>query len=94
MVICRAYAHILMPIQQADAAQKKKSGAINLPNCSFFKTLKRRGRMAVWKTPPSLGGGTPKILGGGVLHRSQNPDPISDQNILFFRPLFRPDPKN
>ena len=23
----------------------------------------------------------PKILGGGVLHGSQNPEPISDQNI-------------
>ena len=23
----------------------------------------------------------PKILGGGVAHSSQNPDPISDQNI-------------
>ena len=64
MVICRAYAHILMPIQQADAAQKKKSGAINLPNCSFFKTLKRRGSMAVWKTPPSLGGVLPKFWVG------------------------------
>ena len=35
-----------------------------------------------------------KLLGGGVLHRPQNPDPISDQNILFFIPLFRPDPEN
>ena len=25
--------------------------------------------------------GTVKILGGGVPHGSQNPDPISDQNI-------------
>ena len=29
-------------------------------------------------------------LGGGVPHGSQNPDPISDQNILFSRPFFRP----
>ena len=39
-------------------------------------------------------GGTPTILGGGVPHGSQNPDPISDQNICFFIPLFRPDPEN
>ena len=25
----------------------------------------------------------PNILGGGVPHGSQNPDPVSDQNILF-----------
>ena len=36
----------------------------------------------------------PTILGGGVPHGSQKPDPISDQNILFFIPLFRPDPEN
>ena len=74
MVICRAYAHILMPIQQAYAAQKKKSGAINLPNCSFFKTLKRRGRMAVWKTPPSLPwGGYSQNLGWGCAARFSKP---------------------
>ena len=28
----------------------------------------------------------PNILDGGVLHCSQNPDPISDQNIWFFIP--------
>ena len=27
------------------------------------------------------GGVLPKILGGGVPHGSQNPDPISDQNV-------------
>ena len=32
------------------------------------------------------GGVLPKILGGRVPHGSQNPDPISDQNIRFFRP--------
>ena len=36
----------------------------------------------------------PKILGGGLPHGSQNPDPISHQNILFSLPLFRPDPEN
>ena len=31
------------------------------------------------------------ILGGGVLHGSPNPDPISDQKMSFSRPVFRPD---
>ena len=26
----------------------------------------------------------PKVLGGGVPHSSQNPDPISDQNIFIY----------
>ena len=60
-----------------------------------------------WKKNPSTGrsmnknykspggrGVVPKRLGGGVPHGSQNPDPISDQNIWFFIPLFRPDPEN
>ena len=36
----------------------------------------------------------PNILGGGVPYGSQNPDPISDQNVWFFISLFRPDPEN
>ena len=36
----------------------------------------------------------PETLGRGVPHDSQNPDPISDQNIYFFIPLFKPDPEN
>ena len=40
------------------------------------------------------GGVLPKILGGVVPHGSQNPDPISDQNIRFFILLFRPDPES
>ena len=40
------------------------------------------------------GGVLPNILDGGVPHGSQTPDPISDQNIWFFRPFFRPDPEN
>ena len=32
------------------------------------------------------------ILGGSVLPRSSpNPDPISDQKMLFSTPVFRPD---
>ena len=43
----------------------------------------------------SPGGGVlPNILGGGVPHGSQDPDPISDQNVWFFMPLFRPDLEN
>ena len=32
-----------------------------------------------------------ELWGGGVVHGSQNPDPISDQNILLSIPFFRPD---
>ena len=31
------------------------------------------------------------ILGGGVPPGSSNPDPISDLNMPFFTPVFRPD---
>ena len=31
--------------------------------------------------PPPPRGVLPNILGGGVPHGSQNPDPISDQNV-------------
>ena len=31
------------------------------------------------------------ILGGGVPPGSPNPDPISDQNMPFSTPIFRPD---
>ena len=30
------------------------------------------------------------ILGGDVLPSSLNPDPISDQKVSFFMPVFRP----
>ena len=33
------------------------------------------------------------ILGGGVPPDSQNPDPISDQNLSFFTPVSRPVPQ-
>ena len=46
------------------------------------------------RTSVTPGGVLPNILGGGVPHGSQNPDPISDQNVWFFMPLFRPDPEN
>ena len=35
----------------------------------------------------------PEKLGGGVLHASRNPYPISDQNMWFSLPNFRPDKK-
>ena len=39
------------------------------------------------------GGGTVllRIIGGGVPPGSPNPDPISDQNMAFSTPVFRPD---
>ena len=46
------------------------------------------GQLPVDVLKPPVGGG------GGVPHGSQNPDPISDQHIWFFIPLFRPDPDN
>ena len=46
------------------------------------------GQLPVDVLKPPVGGG------GGVPHGSQNPDPISDQHIWFFIPLFRPDPEN
>ena len=39
-----------------------------------------------------MGKGTPEllgILGGGVPPGSPNPDPISDQKMSFFTPIFR-----
>ena len=35
----------------------------------------------------------PEKLGGGVRHASWNPYPISDQNLWFSQPCFRPDHK-
>ena len=35
-----------------------------------------------------------KLFWGGGAARFSKPDPISDQNILFFIPLFRPDPES
>ena len=37
------------------------------------------------------GGGLLGICGGGVPPSSPNPDPISDQNMPFSIPIFRPD---
>ena len=46
------------------------------------------GQLPVDVLKPPGGGG------GEVPHGSQNPDPILDQHIWFFIPLFRPDPEN
>jgi len=35
-----------------------------------------------------------EIFGGGVLPTSPNPDPISDEKMLFSTPVFRPGLKN
>ena len=34
------------------------------------------------------------LPGGGVPPGSSNPDPISDQEMSFFTPVFRPDLQN
>ena len=45
------------------------------------------------KLPGGGGGGVLlEIFGRGVPPGSQNPDPISDLNILFSTPVFRPGP--
>ena len=41
-------------------------------------------------TKNSGGGGLPEKLGGGVRHASWNPYPISDKNLWFSLPYFRP----
>ena len=46
---------------------------------SFFYVIVRVTAVAMVSVPG--GGGLPKVLGGGVPHDSQNPDPISDQNV-------------
>ena len=64
-----------------------------------FETLNMRQSFEIGMTGmPPVGGGReggggvalPKILVRGVPHGSQNPDPISDQTILFSIPIFRP----
>ena len=71
-----------------------------LPRKKRHATGKKQKRQPTKVTAPLVGEGgrgtggrgrvLPKILGGGVPHGSQNPDPISDQNISFSIPFFRP----
>ena len=42
---------------------------------------------------PKIPGGTSRKVGRGVQHASWNPYPISDQNLWFSLPYFRPDQK-
>ena len=59
----------------------------------------RKERLAQWpsfcdlNTTKSSKGVLPEKLGGGVWHASWNPYPISDQNLWFSLPYFRPDQK-
>ena len=60
----------------------------------------RKERLTQWpaisdpKTTKMPGGGVlPEKLGGDVRHASWNPYPISDQNLWFSLPYFRPDQK-
>ena len=43
------------------------------------------------KLSPKIPGGTYRKIGRGVRHASWNPYPISDQNLWFTLPYFRPD---
>ena len=54
----------------------------------------RKERLAQWPAfcVPKIPGVLPE-LGGGVRHASWNPYPISDQNLWFSLPYFRPDQK-
>ena len=45
------------------------------------------------KSDQKFRGVLPEKLGGGVRHVSWNPYPISDQNLRFSLPYFRPDQK-
>ena len=45
------------------------------------------------RTKNSRGGVLPEKLGGGMQHASWNPYPISDQNLWFSLPYFRPNQK-
>ena len=59
----------------------------------------RKERLAQWPAfcvpnttkKPGGGGVLPEKLGGGVQHPSWNPSPISDQNLRFSLPYFRPE---
>ena len=56
----------------------------------------RKERLAQWPAfcvPKIPGGVLSEKLGGGVQHASWNPYPISDQNLWFSLPYFRPDQK-
>ena len=47
-----------------------------------------------WRKNDKMPGGIlPEKLGGDVQHASWNPYPISDQNLWFSLPYFRPDHK-
>ena len=65
---------------------------------SLVTTAKYRRRMKVRPLPqPGVeegGGVLVGILGEGVPPGSQNPDPISDQKMSFYTPVFRPDLSN
>jgi len=51
--------------------------------------------VGVRREGPGGGGGVlVEIFGGGVPPASPNPDPISDQKMLFPTPIFRPVLKN
>ena len=52
-----------------------------LTNSRVLLTRALQGVMRGVHPPPPRGGVLPNILGGGVPHGSQNPDPILYQNV-------------
>ena len=59
--------------------------------CCCFLQVARTAAQHNSMGGPKRGGVLLGILGGVVLPGSLNPDPISDQKMLFPRPVFRPD---
>ena len=59
-----------------------------------MRGLRKDARHNDLRPRPTIPGGVlTEKLGGGVRHASCNPYPISDQNLWFFLPYFRPDEK-
>ena len=57
----------------------------------FVKESRDEGSNVKGSKTPRGGGVLLGILGGGLLPRSPNPDPISDEKMSFLPPVFRPD---
>ena len=64
------------------------------PSWHRREVLQICGFVKIQLNPQEAGGGRGRvflgILGGGVPPGSPNPDPISDQNMSFSIPVFRP----
>ena len=88
--------------QITNVSMKKKWNLLNgtylfLLNIEFISWFRKRlfqwrGILKLFSVLP--GGVLVEIFGGGVPPTSPNPDPISDQKMLFPTPVFRPGLKN